>query len=78
VLERELEQNPRVLSSGLHPHIVGVPRRLYYLEKSPDMLMRREVTIFVTSAEIADWFMEVDKTGLADLEVALKMRPPAR
>ena len=77
MLERELEQNPRVLSSGLHPHIVGVPRRLYYLEKALDMLMSRSDTIFVTSSEIADWYVEADKTGLADLEAALKARPPA-
>ena len=39
VLEREIEQNPRVLSIGLHPHIAGVPHRVYYLEKALDMLM---------------------------------------
>ena len=36
VLERELEDNPRVLSIGLHPHIAGVPHRVYYLEKALD------------------------------------------
>jgi hypothetical protein len=30
----------------------------------------------VTSGEIADWFVAVDKSGLADLDVALKARPP--
>jgi hypothetical protein len=77
VLERELERNPRVLSIGLHPHIAGVPHRLYYLEKALDMLMSRADTIFVTSGQIADWFLDVDKTGLADLEVALTRKPPA-
>jgi allantoinase len=75
VLERELESNPRVLSIGLHPHIAGVPHRVYYLEKALDMLMRRSDTIFVTSGEIADWFVAADKTGLADLDAALKSRP---
>jgi hypothetical protein len=36
--------------------------------------MRRSDTIFVTSGEIADWFVAADKTGLAELEAALKMR----
>jgi allantoinase len=76
VLERELEQNPRVLSIGLHPHIAGVPHRLYYLEKALDMLMSRADTIFVTSGEIADWFVEVDKTGRSDLEAALRLVVP--
>ena len=75
VLEREFEQNPRVLSIGLHPHIAGVPHRVYFLEKALDMLMSRSDTIFVTSGEIADWFMAADKTGLAELEAALKLRP---
>ena len=75
VLERELESQPRVLSLGLHPHIVGVPHRLYYLEKVLDLLMAREDTIFVTSDGIADWFLAVDKTGLRDLEAALAQRP---
>lgn len=75
VLEREIEDNPRVLSIGLHPHIAGVPHRIYYVEKALDLLMRRNDTIFVTSGEIADWFVNADKTGLADLEAALKLRP---
>ena len=77
VLEREVETNPRVLSIGLHPHIAGVPHRIYYLEKALDMLMSRADTIFVTSGEIADWFVGADKSGLADLEAALKVRPRA-
>jgi hypothetical protein len=75
VLEREIEENPRVLSIGLHPHIAGVPHRIYYVEKALDLLMKRSDTIFVTSGEIADWFVSADKTGLAELEAALKVRP---
>jgi allantoinase len=74
VLERETASNPRVLSIGLHPHIAGVPHRIYYLEKTLDMLMRRTDTIFVTSGEIADWFLSVDKTGRAELEAAVEAR----
>ena len=74
VLEPELEENPRVLSIGLHPHIAGVPHRMYYLEKALDMLMSRPDTIFVTSDRIADWFVSVDKTGRDALEEAMKTR----
>jgi peptidoglycan/xylan/chitin deacetylase (PgdA/CDA1 family) len=77
VLEREICQNPRVLSIGLHPHIAGVPHRVYYLEKALDLLMNRTDTIFVTSSAIADWFISVDKSGRAELESALKASPAA-
>jgi peptidoglycan/xylan/chitin deacetylase (PgdA/CDA1 family) len=75
VLEREIEENPRVLSIGLHPQIAGVPHRVYFLEKALDLLIRRADTIFVTSGQIADWFLAADKTGLDELEAALKLRP---
>jgi hypothetical protein len=64
-----------VLFIGLHPHIAGVPHRVYYLEKALDLLMRRNDTIFVTSGDIADWFVSADKTGLAELEAAMTTRP---
>ena len=41
------------------------------------MLTSRSDTIFVTSGEIADWFIEADKNGVADLEAALKVRAPS-
>ena len=37
--------------------------------------MNRSDTVFVTSGEIADWFVAADKRGLADLDAALKGRP---
>ena len=73
-LERELERQPRVLTLAMHPHILGVPHRAYYLEKAFDLLARRPDTVFVTSSEIADWFLAADKTGLQDLEAAAKTR----
>jgi peptidoglycan/xylan/chitin deacetylase (PgdA/CDA1 family) len=74
VLEPELDENPRVLSIGLHPHVVGVPHRIYYLEKVLDLLMRRTDVIFVTSDQIADWFLAADKTGRAELDDAVKKK----
>jgi hypothetical protein len=51
-----------------------VPHRVYYLEKALDMLMRRSDTIFLTSGQIAEWFVGADKTGLADLQKAVAAR----
>jgi hypothetical protein len=74
VFERESQHQPRVLTLALHPHLVGVPHRAYYLEKAFDLLMQRSDTVFVTSSAIADWYLSADKTGLADLEAALKAK----
>jgi len=59
--ESELENQPRVLAMGLHPHLMGVPHRIGYLEKMLDLLMQRDDTIFLTGSEIADWFVNADK-----------------
>jgi hypothetical protein len=58
----------------MHPHVLGVPHRFYYLEKAFDLLARRPDTVFVTSSQIADWFLAADKAGRRDLETALKER----
>jgi hypothetical protein len=75
VLERELAKQPRVLTLAMHPHVLGVPHRAYYLEKALDMLLRRSDTAFVTSSEIADWYAAADKTGLQALETAVRAKP---
>lgn len=56
MLEAELGEAPRVLTLGLHPHIIAVPHRLKYLAAVLDMLMARSDTVFMRSSEIADWF----------------------
>ena len=76
VFDRELETQPRVLTLAMHPHILGVPHRAYYLEKALDLLIQRNDTVFVTSSGIADWFLAADKTGLQDLDTALKTKSP--
>lgn len=68
VLEREIEQQPRVLTFGLHPHIIGIPHRAYYMEKALDLLQRRSDTQFVTSSQIADWFIAEDGTHGRELQ----------
>ena len=71
-LAPELEKQPRVLSIGMHPHVMGAPHRMYYLERAFDLLARRSDTVFVTSSEIADWFVAADPNGCAELDAALK------
>lgn len=56
VLEPELQSQPRVMTIGLHPHIIGVPHRLKYLSMTLDMLKQRRDTVFMTGSEIADWY----------------------
>jgi hypothetical protein len=73
-LAPELEKQSRVLSIGMHPHVMGAPHRMYYLEKAFDLLARRSDTVFVTSSEIADWFVAADPNGLAELDSAVWAR----
>lgn len=63
IFERETAENPRVLTFGLHPHIIGVPHIAYYFEKALDILVKRSDVTFMTSSEIGDWFIEADGTG---------------
>jgi peptidoglycan/xylan/chitin deacetylase (PgdA/CDA1 family) len=54
---------PRVITMGLHPHIIAVPFRLAVLERTIDMLMERKDTVFVTGGQIADWYEAQDQEG---------------
>ena len=67
IFERETETQPRVLTFGLHPHIIGVPHIVYYFEKALDLLASRPDTVFVTSSEIGDWFIKADGTDGAEV-----------
>lgn len=75
VYERELENNPRIITLALHPHIIGVPHIAYYFEKALDLLMARDDTVFVTSSTMGDWFIEADGTGGAEV-AAYNEGPP--
>lgn len=54
--DAEAATGPKVLTLGLHPHIVGVAHRAHFLARSLDVLGARDDTVFVTGSEIADWF----------------------
>lgn len=61
--ERELEQNPRVITIALHPYAIGVPHRLPHLERALQMLRARNDTVFMTGSAIADWFVAADRAA---------------
>jgi allantoinase len=60
-LERTLatfdtEAGPRVISLGLHPHLMGVPHRMHEMRQILDLLQNRSDTIFVKPADTMAWF----------------------
>ena len=60
--EQEMaDGTPRVLAIGFHPHLIGVPHRIAYLERMLELLMARDDTVFMTGNQIADWYIEADK-----------------
>jgi peptidoglycan/xylan/chitin deacetylase (PgdA/CDA1 family) len=67
VFEQELASQPRVLTIALHPHVMGVAHRADVLARCLDLLMRRDDAVFVTGSAIADWFIEADGTGGAEV-----------
>ena len=57
--EREIhdQQQPRVLTIPLHPHLSGVAHRSEFLAEVLDSLLSRDDTIFMNGSQIADWFL---------------------
>jgi len=56
IFEKEVDDNPRILTLALHPHIIAVPYRFGALCKVLDILQKRSDTIFMTADQIVDWF----------------------
>ena len=54
---KELPRGPRILTVPLHPHLMGVPHRIGFLERFLDALVKRKDAVFMTGAQIADWFI---------------------
>jgi peptidoglycan/xylan/chitin deacetylase (PgdA/CDA1 family) len=54
--DAEIAAQPRIITIGLHPHLIGVPHRFTYLERMLDILTARPDVAFVTGSQIADWF----------------------
>ncbi|MEZ5740653.1 MAG: polysaccharide deacetylase family protein [Burkholderiaceae bacterium] len=53
---REASRRPRVLSLGLHPHLIGVPHRFGSFERMLDLLLDTPGVCFLQGAQIADWY----------------------
>ena len=66
VFDHELKRAPRILTLGLHPHLIGVPHRIGYLAKMLDLLQDRVDTVFMTGGQIADWFVAADMVAKGD------------
>jgi hypothetical protein len=54
---KERSAGPRILTVPLHPHLMGVPHRIGFLERFLDTLVKRKDAVFMTGAQIADWFI---------------------
>lgn len=58
VFDKELKDQPRMLTIALHPHLMGVPHRFRYLERMLDILQARSDTIFIVGADVANWYQK--------------------
>ena len=58
--DRELDDQPRVLTVPIHPHIIGVPHRFPFLMRMLDLLLARDDVLFTTADGIADWYRAED------------------
>lgn len=63
VFDEETRRQPRIVTFGLHPHIIGVPHLAYQFGVALDILMARDDTVFMTSSQIGDWFVAADGTA---------------
>jgi len=55
----EAVEQPRIITLGLHPHLIGVPHRFVHFRRILEIIAGRSDTIVLTSGEIADWFETV-------------------
>ncbi len=60
-LTKEFAEGPRILTVPLHPHLMGVPHRIGFLERFLDVLGSRTDSVFMTGAQIAQWYAGVAK-----------------
>ena len=56
VYEQETRSLPRILSLGLHPHLIGIPHRFKYLRQALTILSERSDTVFMAGSAISDWY----------------------
>ena len=56
--DQETGSAPRILTLGLHPHLVGIPHRFVHLRQVLEELTTRTDTVFMTGSDITDWYRE--------------------
>lgn len=54
----EGEENVRVMAIAVHPYIHGVPHRIQYFRRIFEELRQKPGVVFMTGAEILDWYLE--------------------
>lgn len=70
VLGRELQHEARLLTVGLHPHLVGVPHRADELRRILESLAAAPGGRFVTGSEIDRWYRAAHPAVAADAATA--------
>jgi allantoinase len=55
-LYEESADQPRIMSMGIHPYIMGVPHRIKYFEAAYDHMLKKTDVWFATADEIYEWF----------------------
>lgn len=56
VLDAETDRGARIVTLGLHPHLIAVPHRFHHFERMLDLLTGRLDTVFMTGSDIHRWF----------------------
>jgi peptidoglycan/xylan/chitin deacetylase (PgdA/CDA1 family) len=74
----ELEHGPRIVTIGLHPHLIGVPHRIGHLAVCLDLLRARDDVVFMTGAGIADWFVASSRSVLGEAVAPVDVKNLAR
>jgi peptidoglycan/xylan/chitin deacetylase (PgdA/CDA1 family) len=55
-LYREGLEQPRIMTLGLHPYVLGVPSHIKHLDKALDYILSHAGVWKTTGGEIADWY----------------------
>jgi len=50
---------PRIITLGLHPHLIGVPHRFVHFRKILKIIDRNPDIVVMSCGEIADWFESI-------------------
>lgn len=65
VFDKEMAHQVRIMTFGLHPHLISVAHRHHHFERILDLLLARPDTTFVTSSVMADWFTAAEPAPAA-------------